>query len=96
MTHRLGVLSLELHFPAAHSLKEKRSILKSLLAKIRGTFNVSVAEVGHQDVWQRTRLVVAVVSGNGVEVQKTFATITGFVERALHEGIILEATEEIF
>ncbi|MBT9135274.1 MAG: hypothetical protein DDT34_00324 [Firmicutes bacterium] len=96
MTHRLGVLSLELHFPAAHSLKEKRSILKSLLAKIRATFNVSVAEVGHQEVWQRTRLVVAVVSGNGVEVQKTFAAITGFVEGALHEGIILEATEEIF
>jgi len=96
MKHRLGLLSLELHFPAAHSLKDKRSIVKSLIAKIRGRFNVSVAEVGHQEVWQRARLVVAVVSGNSVEVEKTFVAITSFVEKALLDGMILDTTEELF
>jgi len=96
MTHRLGILSLDLHFPAAHSLKEKRSLLKSLLARLRNTFNVSVAEVGYQETWQRARLVVAVVSSNGIEAQKSLTAITSFVEAALVEGTILQATEEIF
>ena len=96
MKHRLGLLSLELHFPLAHSLKDKRAIVKSLIAKIRGRFNVSVAEVGHQEVWQRARIVIAVVSGNALEVEKTFAAISNFVESALAEGTILEATEELF
>jgi len=96
MTHRLGILSLDLHFPTAQSLKEKRSLLKSLVARMRNTFNVSVAEVGYQETWQRARLVVAVVSGNGLEAQKSLAAIINFVEATLVEGSILQATEEIF
>ena len=58
----IGLLTLDLHFPGARSLKDKRQALRSLETKIRNRFNVSIAEVEHQDLWQRAR--VAVVSVN--------------------------------
>ena len=55
----IGVLQLILRLPEAHSLKEKRWILKSLMARIKNRFNVSVAEVDSQDVWQLSTVAVA-------------------------------------
>ncbi|MBM3888984.1 MAG: DUF503 domain-containing protein, partial [Verrucomicrobia bacterium] len=48
----IGVLAVELSFPDAQSLKDKRQSLMSLKTKLRHTFNVSVAEVGELDLWQ--------------------------------------------
>ncbi len=56
----IGLLTLELHLPYAHSLKEKRFVLQKLKDRLRTKFNVSVAELDHQDVWQRS--IVGVVS----------------------------------
>lgn len=55
----IGVLELVLRLPEAHSLKEKRRHLKSLVTRIRNKFNVSVSEVDHQDSWQSAVLAVA-------------------------------------
>ena len=52
----------ELHLPACQSLKDKRTIVKSLKDRLHHRFNVSVAETAHQDLWQRTELTAAVVS----------------------------------
>ena len=52
----------ELHLPACQSLKDKRSILKSLKDRMHNRFNVSVGETAHQDLWQRAELTAAVVS----------------------------------
>src|SRR5260370_33505931 len=52
----------ELHLPACQSLKDKRTIVKSLKDRMHNRFNVSVAETGHQDLWQRAGLTAAVVS----------------------------------
>ena len=52
----IGLLMLDLHFPGARSLKDKRQALRSLETRIRNRFNVSLAEVEHQDLWQRARL----------------------------------------
>jgi hypothetical protein len=60
----IGSLLLELHLPTAHSLKEKRSIVKSILQRLRNEFNVSTAEVGEQDRWLIAQLGVACVSSN--------------------------------
>ena len=51
----------ELHIPQARSLKQKRHVVSSLVAMLRGTFPASVAEVHHQDLWQRATIAVAVV-----------------------------------
>ena len=58
----VGILSVELHFPEAHSLKEKRMFVRSAKAQLQNRFGASVAEVDHHDVWQRARLTARVVA----------------------------------
>ncbi len=58
----IGVLQLDLHLHGPQSLKEKRGVVQKLLARGRNNFPASCAEVGHQDLWQRTLLGFAVVS----------------------------------
>ena len=95
MNYRVGVLALELFFPEVHSLKEKRSIVRSLVAKIRQSFNVSVAEVGHQGLWQRAALAVAVVSASSEEADKSLVAVLGFVEAHLASGLVVSANREL-
>ena len=61
-SHGHRALTLELHFPGARSLKDKRQALRSLETRLRNRFNVAVAEVEHQDLWQRARLAVVSVN----------------------------------
>ena len=69
----VGILSAELHFPEAHSLKEKRMYLRSAKEQLRNRFGVSVAEVDHHDLWQRTRITAAVVAREAGEAEKLLA-----------------------
>ena len=57
------MISWELEVFGCHSLKEKRSVVKSLKDRLHDRFNVSAAETGHQDVWQRAELTACVVAG---------------------------------
>ncbi|PYO94635.1 MAG: DUF503 domain-containing protein [Gemmatimonadetes bacterium] len=58
----VGVMVWELHLPGCQSLKDKRTIVKSLKDRMHNRFNVSVAETAHQDLWQRAELTAAVAS----------------------------------
>ncbi|MBD3233445.1 MAG: DUF503 family protein [candidate division Zixibacteria bacterium] len=60
----VGLLSLEIFIPESNSLKTKRMILRSIKDKIRGDFNVSIAEVDNQNLWQRALLGVSIVSND--------------------------------
>jgi hypothetical protein len=64
----VGILSVELHFPEAGSLKGKRKHVKSAKAQLQNRFGVSVAEVDYHDLWQRARLTVACVARGRREV----------------------------
>jgi uncharacterized protein YlxP (DUF503 family) len=70
----------DLRLPGCGSLKEKRHILKSLTNAIRSTFNVSVAEVDHHDLWQRTTLAVAAAGAEGYHVRRVMQQVERFVE----------------
>ncbi len=59
----IGLLKVELHFPEAQSLKTKRMVVKSIKDRLRRKFNVSIAETGYLDLWQRSELAVVSVSG---------------------------------
>ena len=76
----LGVLSVELHFPAAGSLKGKRKFVKSAKAQLQNRFGASVAEVDHHELWQRSRLTLACVAREYGEAQK----LLDEAERYLH------------
>jgi uncharacterized protein YlxP (DUF503 family) len=95
MSYRVGVIVLELFFPQVHSLKEKRSIVRSVVAKVRQTFNASVAEVSHHELWQRTALAVAVVSASAEEADKSLVAVLGFVEANLASGLVVSAEREL-
>jgi uncharacterized protein YlxP (DUF503 family) len=58
----VAVVQLELHIPTSRSLKEKRAVLRPIVEGLRHRFQISVAEVGYQDKWQRALVGMAVVS----------------------------------
>jgi uncharacterized protein len=58
----VGILTVELHFPEAGSLKGKRKYVKSAKAQLQNRFGAAVAEVDHHELWQRSRLTVACVA----------------------------------
>ncbi|MHB0970344.1 MAG: DUF503 domain-containing protein [Thermoanaerobaculia bacterium] len=76
----VGVALFEIHVGHAQSLKEKRMVVRSLRDKIRNRFRASVAEVAHQDLHQRARLGVAIVSNDGDFVRKQFDGIVALIE----------------
>jgi uncharacterized protein YlxP (DUF503 family) len=65
--------SLDIHLPYSHSLKEKRNVLRKTMDRLRSRFNFSIAEIGHQDVWQRAR-VGAVSIGSDPKVLEGVST----------------------
>ncbi len=73
----IGLLTLELHFPGARSLKDKRQALRSLEQRARSRHNVSIAEVEHQDLWQRATLAVVAVNTDQVHLESTLHAVAG-------------------
>ncbi len=72
-------LRVDLHLPYAHSLKEKRRPLKSLLEKLRNRFNVAAAEVDCQDLHQRAVVGLAFVASDGGHLAKEMQTVREFI-----------------
>lgn len=70
----------DLRIPGCGSLKQKRHVLKSLMSAIRSKFNVSVAEVDHHDLWQRSTLAVAAAGAQGYHVRKVMQQVERFVD----------------
>jgi uncharacterized protein len=66
----IGVLTLELRLENSHSLKEKRHVVLSLKERLRHKFNVSVAEIDYQDLWQRSVVAAVTVSSDRVHAEK--------------------------
>ncbi|MGJ7913216.1 DUF503 domain-containing protein [Neobacillus sp. LXY-1] len=75
----------------AHSLKEKRAVLQRILTRLKQKFNISVAEVDYQDVWQRTKIAIVAVtaahSSTELELQNALKFIDSFpeIERTITE-----------
>ncbi len=76
----IGVCEIELHLPEAASLKDKRSVIKSLLGRLHNTFNVSAAEVDKQDLWQSAVIGVAVVSNSAPHAQQVLNNVLNWIE----------------
>jgi hypothetical protein len=77
----IAVCIITLRFPGSQSLKEKRSVIKPLLTRLRQRFNVSVAEIAGQDKWQLGTVAVACVSGNRENAHRLLQQALVFIER---------------
>ena len=71
----VGVLTLELRLHNAHSLKEKRHVVKSLKDRLRHKFNVAVAEIEYQELWQRSAVAAVTVSPDRVHAEKVLRAV---------------------
>jgi uncharacterized protein YlxP (DUF503 family) len=91
----IGLVTLELDLPGVSSLKEKRGIVKSMIARMQKTFNVSVSEVGYQDLWQSTAIAVATVTNSKAHANQTLTTVTQWVEQNYPDYEILSDQIEI-
>ena len=76
-----AVERFDLRIAGSGSLKEKRHVVKTLSAGLRSKFNVSVAEVDHHDLWQRTAVAVAAVAKEQYHARKVMHEIERYVER---------------
>ena len=76
----VGIVRIELHLPGSSSLKDKRSVVNSLLDKVRARFNVSAAQIDDHDLWQRATLAVAVVSNDATVAQTVMNHVRDLVE----------------
>lgn len=78
---KVGILRAELFIPDARSLKAKRQVIRSVKDRLRNTFNCSVAEVDHQDKWQRSTLGIAMAGTDGPYVIGALEELVKFLRR---------------
>ncbi|MGW8251548.1 MAG: DUF503 domain-containing protein [Anaerolineales bacterium] len=78
----VGLLIMHLRLPGCSSLKEKRSRLKPLLARLHREFNISVAEYGHNDSWQEAVVACALVSNDNGQTQRSMQKVLKWVDRS--------------
>lgn len=76
----IGLLTAELHIEEANSLKDKRQILKSLLAHLRSEFNISATEVGDHDIWRTAKVGIAVVATDAAFAHQVLDKVIGHIE----------------
>ncbi len=91
----IGLCTIELQFPESGSLKDKRQVLKSVLARLHNEFNVSAAEVGHQDAWQLATLAVACVSTDGDYAHGLLQKVVRFVDNGHFDLVLLDYQIEL-
>lgn len=88
----VGLLSIELHLPASHSLKEKRMVLRGVKDRLK-KFNVAVAEVAHHDLWQRAGLGIVTISTTNAHADRELAAVVDEIER-VEPGLITRTQVE--
>lgn len=83
----VGVLTLEIQLPYAHSLKEKRAVLLKIKGRLRSRFNVAIAELDHQDAWQQATLGVVSISNSQPLLESVFQQVLAESERILGQDV---------
>ncbi len=90
----VGVLRLTLHLPEPGSLKSKRHLLRSAIDRVKAKFNVSIAEVAENDLWQRSVVGVAAVGNDHAFVNESLDKVADFVA-SMHGGQIQVTARDI-
>jgi len=89
----VGILTLELRLEHSHSLKDKRQVVRSLKERLRGRFNVAVAEIDCQDLWQRAVLAAVTVSSDREQAEKVLRAVDSEAAESLGEALVGSSLE---
>jgi uncharacterized protein YlxP (DUF503 family) len=83
------------HLPESSNLKAKRQVARSLTAKIRNQFNVAVAEVDDNDLWQRLTLGICCISNDSAHANEMLSRVVSFVEAFRSDLVLLDYETEV-
>ena len=75
-------LGFDLHIPESNSLKAKRAVIRPIIEGLRHRFHASVAEIDHQDTWQRARIGVALVASSDARLRSAIDDVERYIDRA--------------
>jgi hypothetical protein len=91
----IGALKVRLRIPENHSLKGKRMIVRSITSQVKSKFNVSVAEVEDQDMWQVATLGITCVSNDSRRANETLSYVMNFIEANRGDAEVLDYEIEL-
>jgi hypothetical protein len=91
----IGILNLHLHLPVCTSLKEKRSRLKPLLARLHREFNVSAAEMDLQDKWQEAVIACGMVGNDAAHLERSLQTVAHWLETNWPDVQVIDEKTEL-
>jgi uncharacterized protein len=91
-----GICRIKLHLSQSQSLKDKRRIVKSIISRLRSQYNISIAEVDDQDLWQLVTLGIACVSNHNQHVDETLSKVVNFIVNNYPELEVVDRQTEIF
>jgi uncharacterized protein YlxP (DUF503 family) len=91
----IGVCRVRLRLPENHSLKGKRQVLKSLVARLHNKFNVSAAEVDNHDSWQIATIAVVCATNDDTHADQVLAAAINFIESERPDAELLDYETEI-
>ena len=76
---QLGTLRIVLHIPQSRSLKSKRQVVKGIIERLKSRFNISIAEVEDNDLWQRATLGIAMVANESRFVDQVLDSVENYI-----------------
>ena len=91
----IGICRITLHLPEAHSLKDKRQIVKSIIARVRNQFGVAIAEVDDNDRWQLAVLGISCVSNSGQHADEVLSHVRRYIEETRPDLLISQVDTEL-
>lgn len=91
----IAAAEITLHLPEAHSLKDKRQIIKSVMARVRNQFEVSIAEVGENDIWQIAKIGLSYVSNSSQHASEVLEHVRRYIEETRPDVEISAFEKEI-
>lgn len=91
----IGILILHMYLPGCHSLKEKRGRILPFIMRLRKEFNLSVAEIGLQDIWQNTDVACVMVSNDSKYIQKVLQGVVTWVEQSRLDIELIDESIEL-
>ena len=91
----IAVAKITVHLPECHSLKEKRQVIKSIMARARNQFEISISEVGKNDVWQLAEIGFSYVSNDGQHAGEVLEHVRRYIEETRPDIVLSDYETEL-
>ena len=91
----IGICRIDLELPASHSLKDKRRVIRSIIERVQSRFNVSIAEVDHNDSWRIATLGISCVSNDSRHANEMLSLVVQYVQGSREDAVMADYQVEM-